>query len=361
MWVDAVPVDVTERSVGVVPDEPADGTALVMYTSGTTGAPKGAVLSRGAVAAGLDGLRDAWAWTPDDVLVHGLPLFHVHGLVLGVLGALRAGSPLVHTGRPTPAGLRGRGRHALLRRADRVGPGGGRAGRGARAGPGPAAGLRQRRAAGPGVFRDLQALAGQGPVERYGMTETLITLAARADGERRPGWVGSPIAGVEARIVDDAGGPRAGRRRSATCRCAGRRCSTATSAAAGRRSTADGWFAPATPRWSTRPGSTASSAAPATTSSRAAATAWAPARSRPCCWTTRRVAEVAVVGRAGRRPGPAHRRLRGRGRRCRDVDGAGLIDHVAAQLSRHKRPREVRFVDALPRNAMGKIQKARLR
>lgn len=60
------------------------------------------MLSRSAIAAGLDRLRDAWAWTPDDVLVHGLPLSHVHGLVLGVLGALRAGSPLVHTGRPTP-------------------------------------------------------------------------------------------------------------------------------------------------------------------------------------------------------------------------------------------------------------------
>ena len=55
-----------------------------------------------AIAAGLDGLADAWGWTPDDTLAHGLPLFHVHGLILGVLGALRVGSKLVHTGRPTP-------------------------------------------------------------------------------------------------------------------------------------------------------------------------------------------------------------------------------------------------------------------
>ena len=72
-----------------------------MYTSGTTGLPKGVVIPRSAVAAGLDGLADAWGWTPDDTLVHGLPLFHVHGLVLGVLGALRVGSKLCHTGRPT--------------------------------------------------------------------------------------------------------------------------------------------------------------------------------------------------------------------------------------------------------------------
>ncbi len=79
-----------------------DATALILYTSGTTGAPKGVLISRSAIAAGLDALAEAWAWTPDDVLVHGLPLFHVHGLVLGVLGALRTGSPLVHTGRPKP-------------------------------------------------------------------------------------------------------------------------------------------------------------------------------------------------------------------------------------------------------------------
>ena len=76
---------------------------MIVYTSGTTGPPKGAVLSRRALAADLDGLADAWAWTPDDHLVHGLPLFHVHGLVLGVLGPLRVGSRLTHTVRPTPA------------------------------------------------------------------------------------------------------------------------------------------------------------------------------------------------------------------------------------------------------------------
>ncbi|MEI8240098.1 MAG: AMP-binding protein, partial [Actinomycetota bacterium] len=88
-------------SVGALPEPAPDAVALVMYTSGTTGAPKGVVLSRRALAAGLDGLADAWQWSPDDVVVHGLPLFHVHGLVLGVLGALRVGSRLWHTGKPT--------------------------------------------------------------------------------------------------------------------------------------------------------------------------------------------------------------------------------------------------------------------
>ncbi|KOG85594.1 acyl-CoA synthetase, partial [Streptomyces varsoviensis] len=55
------------------------------------------------------------------------------------------------------------------------------------------------------VFRDLEALTGQRPVERYGMTETLITVAARADGERRPGYVGTPITGVRTRIAAEPG------------------------------------------------------------------------------------------------------------------------------------------------------------
>jgi fatty acid CoA ligase FadD36 len=96
-------VDLTRRSGDVAREANHDGPALVLYTSGTTGPPKGVLLSRAAMAAGLDGLADAWDWTAHDTLAHGLPLFHVHGLVLGVFGALRVGSPLVHVGRsPTP-------------------------------------------------------------------------------------------------------------------------------------------------------------------------------------------------------------------------------------------------------------------
>ncbi|MDP2290834.1 MAG: AMP-binding protein, partial [Actinomycetota bacterium] len=96
-------VPLTALGGAALDEPPMAAPALIVYTSGTTGSPKGVVLSRRAVAADLDGLADAWRWTPDDTLVHGLPLFHVHGLVLGVLGPLRVGSGLVHTGRPTPA------------------------------------------------------------------------------------------------------------------------------------------------------------------------------------------------------------------------------------------------------------------
>ncbi|WP_239131948.1 AMP-binding protein, partial [Streptomyces griseus] len=95
-----------DTAVGAPPaGEDPESPALIVYTSGTTGPPKGAVLPRRAVAASLDALEDAWGWTGDDVLVHALPLFHVHGLILGVLGPLRRGGSVRHLGRFSPEGV----------------------------------------------------------------------------------------------------------------------------------------------------------------------------------------------------------------------------------------------------------------
>ncbi len=99
-------VDTNARSTDALPPAPdAEAPALIIHTSGTTGLPKGAVLSYRAIAANLDGLAEVWRWTPRDVLVHALPLFHVHGLVLGTLGPVRVGSPLVHLGKFSPEGI----------------------------------------------------------------------------------------------------------------------------------------------------------------------------------------------------------------------------------------------------------------
>ena len=98
-----IPVRLHARSWHRYQEPPPEATALIMYTSGTTGPPKGVLMSRRAIAAGIDALAEAWQWTPDDILVHGLPLFHIHGLVLGLLGSLRIGNRFVHTGKPKPA------------------------------------------------------------------------------------------------------------------------------------------------------------------------------------------------------------------------------------------------------------------
>ena len=145
-------------------------------------------------------------------------------------GALRARQPAACTpAAPPRRRTRAAGRHALLRRADRLVPDRADPAAAARAARRPAAGLRQRAAAGAGLRARCAELTGHAPVERYGMTETLITVSARADGERRPGSVGLPLAGVRdpARRRGRRAGPHDGET-SASCRCAARRCSTAT-------------------------------------------------------------------------------------------------------------------------------------
>ena len=92
-----VDVDGRPAATAALPDEPdAEAPAVIVYTSGTTGPPKGAVLPRRAISSNLDALADAWEWTGDDVLAQALPLFHVHGLILGVLGPVRLGGTVHH-------------------------------------------------------------------------------------------------------------------------------------------------------------------------------------------------------------------------------------------------------------------------
>lgn len=263
--IEALAVDLGERHDYGGPEPAPERPAFVLYTSGTTGPPKGALLSRAAVAADLDALAEAWAWTQDDTLVHGLPLFHVHGLVLGVLGALRIGSRLVHTGRPTPkayaeaAGSLYFGVPTVWSRiaGDEASA---RALAGARLLVSGSAPLPVP------VFTRLTELTGLRPIERYGMTETLITVSTRWDGERRPAASGCRCpAWRPAWSARTAHRCRLTGRASASCRSAGRPCSTATST--GRRPTQrcappTAGSAPGTSPSSARTGSTGSSAAP---------------------------------------------------------------------------------------------------
>jgi fatty acid CoA ligase FadD36 len=351
-----VPIGGESEWYGVEPS--TDSTALIMYTSGTTGLPKGVVLSRRAVAADLDGLAEAWQWTPDDTLVHGLPLFHVHGLVLGVLGALRVGSRLVHTGKPTPqayAAAAGSMYFGVPTVWSRI-----------CAEPAVASALRGARLVVSGsaplpvaVFEQMRALIGQAPVERYGMTETLITVSTRADGERRPGWVGLPIAGVESRLVDDTGGVMAHdgstigelqiRGTTMFDEYLNRPDATAASF--------DGeWFRTGDAAVIDEGGFHRIVGRQSIDIIKTGGFKVGAGEVEAALLTHADVSECAVIGVSD--PDLGQRIVAyvvGS-----DLDAAALINHVAALLSVHKRPREVRVVETLPRNAMGKVQKTLL-
>ncbi|HEY8986816.1 MAG TPA: AMP-binding protein, partial [Streptomyces sp.] len=206
-------VEVDVRATGTLPadDFRPDSPAFVVYTSGTTGPPKGAVLPRRAITHTLDALADAWQWTGDDVLVHGLPLFHVHGLVLGVLGPLRRGGGLRHLGRFSTEGVARElnsgatmlfGVPTMYHRIAESLPGT----------PELVKALADARLLVSGSaalpvhdHERIAAATGRRVVERYGMTETLMNTAVRADGEARAGTVGLPLPGVELRLVEEDG------------------------------------------------------------------------------------------------------------------------------------------------------------
>jgi fatty acid CoA ligase FadD36 len=342
-----------------VGERPGGAPALILYTSGTTGAPKGVVLSRDAVAAGLDAVAAAWDWTPDDLLVHGLPLYHVHGLVLGVLGALRVGSRLAHTGRPRPdryAAAGGSLYFGVPTVWSRVcaEPDSARALSGARllvsgSAPLPAP-----------VFDRLHALTGQRPVERYGMTETLITVSTRAGGERRPGHVGLPVDGVATRLVGDDGQPVARdgsaigelQVRGATLFSGYLDRPDATAAAY----TADGWFRTGDIAAIGTDGNHRIVGRASTDLIKSGGYRIGAGEVENHLLSHPAVREAAVVG-------VPHADLGQEIVAYVVADGVAadaLIEFVATGLSWHKRPRRVHLVEALPRNAMGKVQKGLL-
>jgi acyl-CoA synthetase (AMP-forming)/AMP-acid ligase II len=196
--------------------EPGD-IALLAYTSGTTGRPKGVPLTHRQLATSVRSAMAAWRWTSDDVLVHGLPLFHQHGLG-GVHATLVAGSTAHLQSRFDPAGLIGLAQRtaatvlfgvpasyqALLDAARELAalPGGPMASGPPAAGP-LLAGLRLAVCGSaplsPDLARELPGLLGQLPLVRYGTTESGLDVsnllgAARAD------TVGLPLPGVECRV-----------------------------------------------------------------------------------------------------------------------------------------------------------------
>ncbi|QYN26114.1 acyl-CoA synthetase [Amycolatopsis sp. DSM 110486] len=367
--------DIPLTGSGSVPaDEPdAEAPAFIVYTSGTTGPPKGVVLPRRAISATLDALEDAWEWTSDDVLVHGLPLFHVHGLILGILGPLRRGGSVRHLGRFSTEGVAREltsgatmmfGVPTMYHRiAETVANDAELASalRGARLLVSGSAALPVH------DHQRITAATGQQVVERYGMTETLMNTSVRADGERKPGTVGVPLAGVELRLVDEAGreigtaitgldpaetvGEIQVRGSNLFTEYLNRPDATAAAFA-------DGWFRTGDMATRDADGYVKIVGRKATDLIKSGGYKIGAGEIENALLEHPGVAEAAVTGEpdddlgerivawvvpAGERPSASE-----------------LADHVAKLLAPHKRPRVVRYLDALPRNDMGKILKRAL-
>ncbi len=370
---DLARIEVDASATGAVPQERAsDGDpALIVYTSGTTGPPKGAVLPRRALATTLDALADAWRWTGDDVLVHGLPLFHVHGLVLGVLGPLRRGGAVRHLGRFSPEGVARElnagatmvfGVPTMYHRIAEALPGDpelAKALAGARL-------LVSGSAALPVHDHErIAAATGRRVIERYGMTETLMNTSVRADGEARAGTVGVPLPGVELRLVEEDGteitaydGERVGE-----IQVRGPNLFTeylnrpdATAAAF----TADGWFRTGDMAVREPDGYVRIVGRKATDLIKSGGYKIGAGEIENALLEHPGVREAAVTGEPDADLGerivawivPADPQT--------PPGAEELEDHVARRLAPHKRPRVVRYLQALPRNDMGKIMKRAL-
>ncbi|BBY38617.1 acyl-CoA synthetase [Mycobacterium mantenii] len=357
-----IPVRLHARSWHRYAEPSPDATAMIIYTSGTTGLPKGVVLSRRAIAADLDALAEAWQWTSDDVLVHGLPLFHVHGLVLGLLGSLRIGNRFIHTGKPTPAGYA----QAATDHGGTLFFGVPTVWSRVVADETAARALRPARLLVSGsaplpvpVFDRLAALTGHQPIERYGASESLITLSTRADGERRPGWVGLPLTGVQTRMLDDDGGlvPHDGETvgklevRGPMMFDGYLNRPDATAEAFD----ADGWYRTGDVAVIDGDGMHRIVGRESVDLIKSGGYRIGAGEIETVLLGHPGVQEAAVVGMPDADLGQRIVAFI-----VGSADGDELIDYVAQQLSVHKRPREVRLVNALPRNAMGKVLKKQL-
>ncbi len=363
-WIEAAAGDDGVIVVGTevaLPDGPdpawldgvsAEDPAVLAYTSGTTGAPKGALLSHGNLSASAEALGLAWRWTPADRLVLPLPLFHMHGLGVGLHGSLTAGAAVVlrpsfdaadtldaaaaHQatllfGVPTMwSRLVGTGRVSELA-ALRLGVSG-------------SAPLD------PGLHAAIAQGTGHHLIERYGMTETVMLTSNPYDAERRAGTVGLPLPGVDLRLAEgtdeiEVRGPNvfAGywQRPEATA-----------------ESFRDGWFATGDVGALDADGYVRIVGRRKELIISGGYNVY-PREVEDVLRTHPGVHDAAVIGL----PHPdwgeqVVAAVEGPGAGT-DVDA--LLALARAELAPYKRPKRIVFVDALPRNALGKVVKADVR
>jgi malonyl-CoA/methylmalonyl-CoA synthetase len=328
----------------------ADDLAAILYTSGTTGRSKGAMLSHGNLASNALVLKDYWRWHGSDVLIHALPIYHVHGLFVALHGALLAGAKMLwHESFDPDAVIGDLARATILMGVPTFYT---RLLASPRLTREAAANMRLFVSGSAplldSTFREFEARTGHRILERYGMTEGGMICSNPYEGERIPGTVGYPLPGVEARIVDGVLQIRGPNLFQGYWRQPEK---TAEEMRPG------GWFVT---------GDMAAMAGDGRVSivGRAKDLIIAgglniyPREIELAIDALPGVAESAVIGLP-------HPDL-GEGVAAIVVRSDPGLDEAAVlgglgDLARFKRPRRILFADALPRNAMGKVQKAALR
>jgi malonyl-CoA/methylmalonyl-CoA synthetase len=341
----------------------ADAPAVIAYTSGTTGRAKGALLLHRNLTANVAAVSAAWDWTDADRLLLALPLFHTHGLMVGMHGTLYTGASArllrrfdaaevlailkddadvtMFFGVPTMY-------RRLVAEAERVG-----------------APARQLRLYVSGsapldaqLFAEFARVFGQTILERYGMTETIMNLTNPYQGERRPGTVGGPFPGQEARVVDVATRQPLPDGETGEIEVRGphifagywnRPDATAEAFAA------DGWFKTGDLGWRS-PDGYYTIAARARELIISGGFNVYPREVEDVLATHPAIAEVAVIGLPDEDLGEQVVAV------IVPVDGFTvnldeLADFCRARLASYKKPRRVVVVESLPRNALGKVQK----
>jgi malonyl-CoA/methylmalonyl-CoA synthetase len=337
--------------------------ALIGYTSGTTGRSKGAMLSHGNLVANSSAVTAAWRWTAADRLLLTLPLFHIHGLGVGIHGtfllgasadlrrrfeasevyaALCANPPTMFFGVPTMytrliAEAKQQQRCPALIRLYVSG----------------SAPLSAQ------TFAEFQALFGQPILERYGMTETVMNLTNPYDGERRPGTVGMPFPGQEARIVDVRTRQPRPDGEIGEIQVRGPNVFSAywkQPAATAESFAADGWFHTGDLGWRSADGYF-------TITGRARELIISggynvyPREVEEVLLTHPAVAEAAVFGLPDADLGEQVVAVLVPSSAAKSLGAEELIAFCREQLAAYKKPRQIFFRDTLPRNALGKVQK----
>ncbi len=350
-----------------------DDLAAIMYTSGTTGRSKGAMLSHANLVANITGLANAWALAADDTLLLALPLFHTHGLAVALHGALTAGCTTIlqrafradraldalmnenvtlFMGVPTmyvrlieEAAKRGMNRVQLPQMRLFV------------SGSAPLS---------VETFEQFEKIFGHRILERYGMTETVMNLSNLYAGARIPGTVGVPLPGVTARVGDERGNPlpdgavgeillRGSNVFQGYWRAPEKTANAFITDAEGNR-----WFR--TGDLGKRDPTNGYLTLLSRRSDLIISGGYNiyPREVEELLLTHPAILDVAVVGAPDAALGQVPVAFVVP-RADQIAPTEDLIEFCRAHLARYKAPRTITFLDALPRNAMGKVEKQKLR